>query len=223
MSVRQILGAVSWLVCGMVLAGCCVVDTPPVARFTWRPQDPIAHQEVQFEDLSTDVGGPLGGGGVVAWEWDFGDGAVSSSRNPVHIYRKAGIYRVRLRVTDACGKSSTDERDIRVGVSLTGTWTGQLIDLARQIFDLTLEISHSPTGGITGRAVVLGRSSPFISASFDGQEVRISFAYAGTGNTWLLVGRYYAGDREDRLVGYWINVTWDPGRIVGDWEVRRTY
>lgn len=47
---------------------------------------------VQFTDLSsTDV---------TRWNWFFGDGTVSHERHPVHVYRRAGAYTVRLVVTD---------------------------------------------------------------------------------------------------------------------------
>lgn len=35
--------------------------------------------------------------------WDFDDGNVSSTINPTHVYNNAGIYDVRLIVTDNCG------------------------------------------------------------------------------------------------------------------------
>lgn len=35
---------------------------------------------------------------IQSWEWDFGDGTTSSLQNPVHIFPKAGVYKVKLTV-----------------------------------------------------------------------------------------------------------------------------
>lgn len=42
--------------------------------------------------------------GVVAWQWDFGDGSTSNLPSPSHIYQNAGIYTVELTVwsIDGC-------------------------------------------------------------------------------------------------------------------------
>ncbi|RYZ23154.1 MAG: PKD domain-containing protein [Chitinophagaceae bacterium] len=38
--------------------------------------------------------------GALTWEWSFGDGQVSASRNPDHTYAQTGTYVVKLRVTN---------------------------------------------------------------------------------------------------------------------------
>lgn len=52
-----------------------------------------------FTDRSSQI--PL------SWTWSFGDGAMSTSRNPVHTYAAAGTYTVTLTVTNNKGTSST--------------------------------------------------------------------------------------------------------------------
>ena len=52
---------------------------------------------VAFQESST-VPSPT------AWHWDFGDGASSDERNPVHQYEQQGAYDVRLTVTGASGE-----------------------------------------------------------------------------------------------------------------------
>ncbi|QYZ79392.1 PKD domain-containing protein [Methanofollis formosanus] len=47
---------------------------------------------VQFNDTS--IGKPI------TWTWDFGDGANSSLKDPVHYYQTAGTYNVSLTVSD---------------------------------------------------------------------------------------------------------------------------
>lgn len=45
--------------------------------------------------------------GSVAWQWDFGDGGISSLQNPSHTYSSEGIYDVSLVVTVSNGCKDT--------------------------------------------------------------------------------------------------------------------
>jgi PKD repeat protein len=62
-----------------------------------------------FTDRSRDDDGTL-----VSWQWDFGDGATSSARDPSHSYGAAGSYRVRLTVRDNDGAQDVATRDVEV-------------------------------------------------------------------------------------------------------------
>ncbi|MEM6766366.1 MAG: PKD domain-containing protein, partial [Bacteroidota bacterium] len=53
---------------------------------------------VNFTDLST-----LGGGNIISWLWDFGDGNISTAQNPSHTYTSVGIFDVTLVVEDDNG------------------------------------------------------------------------------------------------------------------------
>ncbi|MEX2589005.1 MAG: PKD domain-containing protein, partial [Chitinophagales bacterium] len=56
---------------------------------------------IQFEDLST--------GPITNWFWVFGNGSISTDRNPVAIYPNPGTYQVSLTVTDGV---NTDTKTI---------------------------------------------------------------------------------------------------------------
>ena len=59
--------------------------------------------EVTFDGTSsTDPDGT-----VVSWNWDFGDGATSSSSAPAHVFNTVGTYEVSLAVTDDDGDSDS--------------------------------------------------------------------------------------------------------------------
>ncbi|MDD1695664.1 MAG: PKD domain-containing protein [Methanoregula sp.] len=63
---------------------------------------------VRFRDFSS--GYPL------VWVWDFGDGATSTEKDPVHSYAKEGSYTTRLYVANAFGNDSiTRPNHITVG------------------------------------------------------------------------------------------------------------
>jgi tetratricopeptide (TPR) repeat protein len=54
-------------------------------------------------------------GKVKSWKWDFGDGATSTEKNPVHIYCAPGYYRIKLTVTGSDGKKDSTYRSIYAG------------------------------------------------------------------------------------------------------------
>jgi gliding motility-associated-like protein len=63
--------------------------------------------------------------GATAWNWTFGDGAVSTAQNPVHNYLASGTYTVSLSVTGPGGcKDSSIKKSLIViappPISLTG-------------------------------------------------------------------------------------------------------
>ncbi len=58
----------------------------------------------RFIDRSTDADDQL-----VTWVWNFGDGATSTERNPLHTYTAPGDYTVSLTVTDSSGLASTHQ------------------------------------------------------------------------------------------------------------------
>ncbi|TFH10031.1 MAG: DUF11 domain-containing protein, partial [Candidatus Atribacteria bacterium] len=77
--------------------------TPLVVNFVGTPTSGCAPLTVQFTDLTT------GGYSLepYVYSWNFGDGtAISSAKNPIHIYSNPGTYTVTLTVIDT--KSATD-------------------------------------------------------------------------------------------------------------------
>jgi len=52
---------------------------------------------VSFRDLSTGI--------PTSWSWAFGDGTTSTEQNPTHTYLKAGMYSVKLKVSNSDGSS----------------------------------------------------------------------------------------------------------------------
>jgi PKD repeat protein len=81
-----------------------VTCTSPVADFSGTPVSGCASLTVDFTDLST--------GNPTSWDWDFGDGAGSSSaQNPSYIYDSPGCYTVTLTVSNSCGSDATTKVD----------------------------------------------------------------------------------------------------------------
>jgi len=50
------------------------------------------------------------------WEWDFGDGEISTEFEPVHVFSSPGVYKVCLTACDSC-RCDTINRQIEIIVS----------------------------------------------------------------------------------------------------------
>lgn len=74
-------------------------ETPPNAFFTFSNGVEIeTYTEVQFANQSDNA---------TTYEWDLGDGTITTEFEPVHIYAGEGSYTVSLTVTDALSQTST--------------------------------------------------------------------------------------------------------------------
>jgi len=54
-------------------------------------------------------------GYITSFQWDFGDGSLSTEKNPIHSYLTIGAYEVRLTVTDNEGARNSSSKYIVVG------------------------------------------------------------------------------------------------------------
>jgi len=73
-------------------------DMKPVALFQVKKERYKNGENINFDNRSFSKGGA-----VKSYAWDFGDGTVSSQRNPSHQYKNSGIYTVRLKICDSNG------------------------------------------------------------------------------------------------------------------------
>jgi len=73
-------------------------ELTPVADFSAVPVTGTVPTSVVFTDLSTNS--------PTSWNWSFGDGYVSSSRNVTHVYNTAGTYTVNLTANNTAGSNS---------------------------------------------------------------------------------------------------------------------
>ncbi|MGC8823997.1 MAG: PKD domain-containing protein [Bacteroidales bacterium] len=65
-------------------------------------------QQVRFRDRSR--------GNIVNYLWNFGDGNISTQKNPTHLYNQQGTYNVCLSIFNSEGISNMSCQTIRVGV-----------------------------------------------------------------------------------------------------------
>lgn len=89
-----------------------VVNPLPVAAFDF---DTIClNTTTTLTDQSTSA---------VGWNWDFGDGGVSASNSPTHLYASAGTFNVRLIVTNVFGCVDTIFHSIIVNPNPVSLYT----------------------------------------------------------------------------------------------------
>ena len=81
-----------------------------VASFVHSPTTPGPGQTVQFADTSS--------GNPTSWQWDFGDGAKSTTKNPSHVYQKAASYTVALISSDSSGSKQGSDTIIVASMSV---------------------------------------------------------------------------------------------------------
>jgi PKD repeat protein len=88
----------------LTVPGAVTVVTTPIASFTAAPTEGTAPLLVQFTDTSD--------GNPGKWLWQFGDGSYSFQQNPYHLYRNAGVYTVKLTVTNNAGSDTVTMTDL---------------------------------------------------------------------------------------------------------------
>ena len=119
----------------------------PVAALSVDARNICQGVDTRFSDRSTDAGSTITG-----WAWTFGDGTVSTSRNPVKRYSLPGTYVVSLAATNAGGCVSDPVRDtVRVflqpvvdaGPSFV-VQQGTRVTFQPKVNDTTLRFTWSP-------------------------------------------------------------------------------
>jgi len=84
------------------------INRPPKASSDYR-QDGYTDTIIEFSSSrSYDMDNP-----IAVYSWDFGDGASSAEKNPVHQYKNSGTYLVVLTVADNSGSRSSKDSDLR--------------------------------------------------------------------------------------------------------------
>lgn len=182
-----------------------VGNPPPKAIFTVTATNGFAPLTVQFDaSASSDPAALLAPQRIVRHEWDFGDGTSAVGQQVSHVYTRAGVYTVTLRVFDEDGASDRAQKTLRV------------LDFS---FPISVPVGLSPT------ALAVGdfdddRVDEIAVANFESRTVTV-LRSDGTGNfrikttlalthrpTSLIVGNFNQDKRLDLIV-----TNFDDGRI----------
>jgi PKD repeat protein len=105
--------AMIWLAVATLGAGLVTACNDDRTKPTEQNKEPVAGffatcsaLRCDFSDSSTDDGT------IVSWNWDFGNQAGSSVKDPFTVYQNAGTYPVKLTVTDDKGVSSATTKNV---------------------------------------------------------------------------------------------------------------
>ena len=83
----------------------------PVARFEADKKAGAAPMAVNFDaNVSNDPDGD-----DLAYAWDFGDGASAEGITPSHTFEEAGVYQIKMTITDKDNVESTNQMKVYVG------------------------------------------------------------------------------------------------------------
>ena len=102
----------------VILSGCN--KNRIVADFEVSETNVYKGRKIFFNDLSSNT--------PTEWSWDFGDGNTSTQGYPSHTYNSAGVYTVKLTVSNIDG-SDTELKTDYITISLIGTAGAGLTDI----------------------------------------------------------------------------------------------
>ena len=92
-----------------------VMNPPPIAQFSYSPQEPIVGQVMRFSASTSYDPASVGPKTVTDYHWNFGDGDEATGVIVEHVYVVPTEYTVTLTVTDDDGAESTAERVVEIG------------------------------------------------------------------------------------------------------------
>ncbi len=126
---------------------------------------------VSFNDLSTG-----GSQSIISWDWDFGDGSVSTQQSPSHTYASPGSYVACLTITTTGGQctNSTCQNVVIQSSQTCSAYFGYNVQSGSYTADF-IDTSWTSSGSITSWAWDFG----------DGSTSNLqnpSHTYATTGN-----------------------------------------
>ena len=105
--------------------------------------DDIGGATVPFVDITPPSYAPL-----VSWDWDFGDGGMSTQQHPTHTFPGPGAYSVSLMVTDALGGSDSVAFDYIVASPPTADFEASSPPVTEGATEAFNDASTDSDGGI---------------------------------------------------------------------------
>jgi len=103
----------TWIVCWVMFV--TPFFNPPIATFTYSPQNPIVGESLTFDATASDDPD----GTIVEYAWDFGDETTGEGVTAAHPYTSPGNYTVTLTVKDDDGLRHTTETIVTVSLNVT--------------------------------------------------------------------------------------------------------
>lgn len=149
-------------------------SVPPSAGFNLE-QSESNYLEYAFTNASTNA---------TSYEWDFGDGNMSTEESPTHIYASAAEYTITLTATSDVGLSTTLSKTINILAPVTAAFTFQADPDDYRTYDFT----DASEGAVMllwefGDGYQFTGMNPSHTYEEDGEYTVTLTAYSVTGNT----------------------------------------
>ncbi|NOX18420.1 MAG: PKD domain-containing protein [Chlorobi bacterium] len=122
-------------------------------------------------------------GKITKYKWNFGDGMKSYSKNPEHLYRNPGEYKVTLTVQDnspTLNNFSSDEINVRINAKPIADAGPDQTVAPGETFSLSASSSIDPDGAISKFEWSCGNQT-----IGDGEKINYSFERSGLYNIQL--------------------------------------
>lgn len=126
------------------------VFAKPVAAFKSNITTACVYQDITFTSESLTAN---------SWKWDFGDGATSLNKIPIHAYALAGTYTIKLVVTGSHGCSDSITHNVTVNPAPTASFVTQPV-----CNSLPTVFTDKSTGGATNWEWNFGDATPLDNA-----------------------------------------------------------
>jgi len=143
----------------------------PIAEFTYSPPSPAKDLPVTFNASLSEARG----GYIVSYVWDFGDGNITETTDPiiVHVFYEAANYTVSLTVIDSEDLNSTKTLTIEVGIAPVPIFTySPSLPYVWDVVTFNASSSYDPDGYIVsyvwdfGDGNITSTSDPIITHLF---------------------------------------------------------
>ncbi|GAB5554885.1 MAG: hypothetical protein Sapg2KO_44760 [Saprospiraceae bacterium] len=140
----------------------------------------IAQSEIDYLEYAFTNGST----GATSYEWDFGDGNMSTDESPTHLYSTAGEYTITLTASNDVGLSSTLSKTINILAPVTSAFTFQVDPDDYRTYDFT----DASVGAVMqlwefGDGYQFTGMNPSHTYEQDGEYTVTMTAYSETGNT----------------------------------------
>lgn len=196
-------------------------SSAPVAGFTASPTTGYRPLAVTFTDTSAGL--------PTSWSWSFGDGGMSTERNPSHTYTNAGTYTVRLTVANAAGSDTVEKAGMITveapvySATLVGTYNPPELGTDAKAYLVWSKLNNLNGAVISPGFIHCNTVDPSFAARCSGQVTKPDFGTTGGGiNNALLHYHWGHGEKEWwGLGGSRIRLTDDfiyPSEVSGRWN-----
>lgn len=177
----------------------CLTSPAPIASFMYSPTNVVEEQAVSFNGS----GSVDSDGSIVGYSWSWGDGTPDTngvSPSTTHVFANPGTYNVRLTVTDNCGKTGTQSKNVVVAQATVPEPSGppQLVSFVPGVGE-AFSVAVSAVGSSNyafvaspqyGLSVVniTSPTSPVLAGTLSADDMPASAMNVAAGNGYAMIG-----------------------------------